>query len=97
MMLLSFLTMSTKHIEMERRREKRRNLVEQEIGENEVCGERVSAARAITLDAEVSENADVAETVATSREEGVFDDLHAYRAHNVLVRLLRRRFGGGAW
>lgn len=72
--------------------EKKANLVEQEIGEELLCGEEMGAARAIALVAEVSDDAHVAEAVPARRQERVPDRLHANRAEEILVHLhLRRR------
>lgn len=51
----------------------------------------MTATRAITLVAEVSDDAHVAEAVTASCEEGVLDDLHANRAQEILVRLRHER------
>lgn len=79
-------------------REKVTNLVEQQVREEVGVGEVVAAARAITLVAEVRDDAHVAEAVAARGEERVLDDLHANRTEEVLVRLRRggrERAAGG--
>lgn len=58
----------------------------------------MATARAIAFVSEVSDDAHVAEAVATSSEERILDDLHANWAKEVLVRLRhggRRTFTGG--
>lgn len=49
----------------------------------------LSAARAIALVAEMSDDAHIAETVAAGSEEGIPNDLHANRAEEVLIQLSR--------
>lgn len=56
----------------------------------------MTAARAITLVAEVSNDAHIAEAVAARSEESVLDDLHANRAQEILVGLRHETLGGGS-
>lgn len=57
----------------------------------------MTAAGAIALIPEVSDDAHVAETMTARGEEGDVDDLHAYRAEEVLIQLgsTRSHFGDG--
>lgn len=77
------------------------NLIEEKIRIEMSLGEEVRATRTIILILQMRHDTHVAETVAARREEGVLDDLHAYRAQNVFLRIerppivLRRRGSRG--
>ena len=59
--------------------------MEQEIREDLVGSEVMATARAIVLVTEVSGDAHVTKAVTTSCEEGIFYNLHANRAEEILV------------
>lgn len=65
----------------------RGDLIQQEIGEQLVGAEELGAARAVTLVAEVGNDAHVAEAVTTCCEEGILYQLHANWTQQVLVHL----------
>lgn len=47
------------------------------------------ATRTITLILQMRHNTHIAKTMAARREEGILDNLHAYRAQNILIQILR--------
>lgn len=62
-----------------------KNLLEQEIREELIGSEVMATARAIVLVTEVSGDAHVAKAVTTYCEEGIFYNLHANRAEEILL------------
>lgn len=69
------------------------DLIQQEVGIQEILRQIMRATRAIALVLQMRDNTHVAEAVPAGRQEGVLDRPHADRAQQILpdLRLLRRR------
>lgn len=70
------------------------NLIKEKIRVEMSFSEEVSATRTVTLVLQMRHDTHIAKTMAARREEGILDNLHAYRAENVFLRppILRSRW-----